>query len=81
MTWVLRPQNFYKFKYLFSLVTGSTKNKFFMSSKCLGYFYGVGWVGGWVDGWMGWSYNDIKTNLSQVGLNLDCPTGINLANF
>ena len=31
--------------------------------------------GGWVDS----SYSDIKTNLSQVGLDLDLPTGLRLA--
>ena len=33
-------------------------------------------VGGWPGGW---SYSDIKTNLSQVGLDWDLPTGLNLA--
>ena len=32
-------------------------------------------MGGWVAG----SYSDIKTNLSQVGLDLDWPTGLSLA--
>ena len=31
--------------------------------------------GGWVAG----SYSDIKTNLSQVGLDWDWPTGLSLA--
>ena len=33
-----------------------------------------GWVGVWVAG----SYSDIKTNLSQVGLDWDWPTGLEL---
>ena len=33
-----------------------------------------------VAGWLsGGSYSDIKTNLSQVGLNWDLPTGLSLA--
>ena len=45
------------------------------------YFPGVGgWVGGLVGGWVGgWSYSDIKTHLSQVGLNWDLPTGLKMA--
>ena len=31
-----------------------------------------------VGGWVG-SYSDIKTNLSQVGLDWDWPTGLSLA--
>ena len=30
-------------------------------------------------GWVGGSYSDIKTNLSQVGLDWDWPTGLSLA--
>ena len=53
-----------------------------MPSKCLGYLSGVGgWVGGWVAGWVAGSYSDIKTNLSQVGLDWDWPTGLSLATF
>ena len=33
--------------------------------------------GGWVAG----SYSDIKTNLSQVGLDWDWPTGLSLAKY
>ena len=33
--------------------------------------------GGWVP--LGGSYSDIKTNLSQVGLDWDWPTGLSLA--
>ena len=32
-------------------------------------------------GWVGGSYSDIKTNLSQVGLDWDWPTGLSLAIF
>ena len=35
-----------------------------------------GWVAGWVGGWVGGSYSDIKTNLSQVELDWDWPTGL-----
>ena len=40
-----------------------------------------GWLGGWLGGCKGGSYSDIKTNLSQVGLNWDWPTGLSLAKY
>ena len=51
-----------------SLVIRSVANKSYMPSKCLLYLSGVGG-----------SYSDIKTNLSQVGLDWDWPTGLSLA--
>ena len=43
------------------------------SFTCLGRVYDT------FPGWLGGSYSDIKTNLSQVGLDWDWPTGLSLA--
>ena len=67
-----RDQKFWKFVYRLGLVILNVENKSYMSNKCLWYLSGVG-------GWVGGSYSDIKTNLSQVGLDWDWPTGLSLA--
>ena len=63
-----RAQNFYIYKYFLSLVTGSNE----INSTCLASVY---------DNFLGWGGLTMifNTSFSQVGLNLDWPTGLSLA--